>query len=254
MLLLVVMFDHTWNGTLACNDLTLRMPLCVIGPFDSCGMITWFAIGIQLISLLYLNDTYVGKKCRWQWLEICVGLPVPIYPPICLHSPKCSLYEHPQALCIHQCVAVSLYTHIHICKNCARTSPPHFHTSISYSTPTHPSYLLSCVSASTKMVLSASPSVCSALSISISIHLSLSTFFPLWGLVVCTEAELRAASSLQSRHLSSELSWFLVPCDISTCGDLTSVVSCTSHCHTLLKERMSGPCARTEKHLHTHFV
>lgn len=104
---------------------------------------------------------------------------------------------------LSMCYRVPLHTYTYA-KLCT-----HITSSFSHSTPTHPllpSLMCQCVYKA--VFLSASSSVCSALSVSISIHLSLSFFSSLrpCGLSRGRAPNVRlAASSLQSRHLSSEL-------------------------------------------------
>lgn len=156
-------------------------------------------------------------------------------------------------VCSWMCCWVPLHTHGYMQKLCTHITSSFSHPA-SDSTPTHPllpSLMYQCLY---KVIFLAASS-----SVSISLFLCLSTppswFFFLFEALWFEQRQNseRQVSSLFTAE-SSSLSWFLVLCDISTCDDLTSVVSRTSHCQCLLKERTSGLCARTEKHLHTHFV
>lgn len=245
---------------------------CLIGLFNSWYDV-WFSISVSLISVLYLNDIYVArgktsvkwekKKCRQKWLEICVGLPCRSPCPYCILQPA---HIYPNAWFCRS-VTVSLYTHIHM-QNGARTSPPHFHTLLltlhPLTLPTH-----SHVSVCLQSHLSICFFFCVFYTLRFYIYpplplISFSSLRPC-GLSKGWAPNVRLAASSQhnSRHLSSELSWFLVLCDISICGDLTSVVSRTSHCpwagestaNAPLKERMSGHvCTHSETTSHAFCI
>lgn len=134
------------------------------------------------------------KKCRKQWLETCVGLscrsPCPyfILPSAHIHPNAGSSNTHKP--CAFISVLLCPFIHIDICKNCARTSPPHFHTLPLTLHPLTPSYLLSCISVSTNLLLL----LCVLHSPFLYLSTSPSQFFPLRGLVVWAEAELRTSS------------------------------------------------------------
>lgn len=208
------------------------------------------------------KNCVVRKKCKQQWLEICVGLscrspgPYFILPSAHIHPNARSINTHKPCAFIDVLLCPITHTQTYMQKLYTYITSSFSHSASDYTHSLPPTFSHVSVCLQSHFLQA---------STSISIHLSFSIFSSLrpCGLSRGRSLNIRlTASSLQRRHLSPELSWFLVLCDVSTCGDLTSVVIRTSHCHwagestvnMLLKERMSGLRACTEKHLHTHFV